>query len=85
MNLIEKIHRARVSFIYSATREPNLLLLHPVIESDLIKEYNEESVINALRLNAIDTRKWKIIKSSAKTREGLDEGFNWVLARVLNI
>jgi small GTP-binding protein len=47
--------------------------------------YDKEKLITALRLNAIDNRKWKIIESSAKTRKGLDEGFNWILARVLNI
>ncbi len=54
-------------------------------KSDLLKKYDEKTLVNSLKLNAVDTRKWKIIKSSAKTREGLDDGFNWVLARVLNI
>lgn len=52
---------------------------------DLIEDYNKQKIINALRLNAVDNRKWKLLGSSAKTRDGLDDGFNWILARVLNI
>lgn len=55
---------------------------------DLIADesaYDEQAIINSLRLNAVDNRRWKILASSAKTRVGLDDGFNWVLARVLEI
>ena len=38
-----------------------------------------DEIIEMMKLENITDRKWSIVASSAKTKEGLDDGFDWII------
>lgn len=51
-------------------------------KQDLVHALGPHEISEHLNLESIKDRKWTIISSSAKTREGLTEGLDWIVDNV---
>mmetsp|Transcript_63195 Transcript_63195/g.73542 ORF Transcript_63195/g.73542 Transcript_63195/m.73542 type:complete len:192 (+) Transcript_63195:125-700(+) len=59
------------------------LLLIYANKQDMPNAANEVEIANALGVNAISQRTWTILRSSAKTGEGLVEGMDWLCEKLV--
>jgi ADP-ribosylation factor-like protein 3 len=53
-------------------------------KQDLLNALSVDEIRDTLRLKNISERKWTIQSCSSKTGEGLEEGFQWVMANMLH-
>jgi ADP-ribosylation factor-like protein 3 len=52
-------------------------------KQDLLNALSLDEIRDTLHLKSISDRKWTILSCSSKTGEGLEEGFQWVMANML--
>ena len=51
-------------------------------KQDLVHALDSDDVQELLYLDDYKKREWMVIACSAKTKEGLDDGFDWVITQM---
>ncbi|MHA1786294.1 MAG: ADP-ribosylation factor family protein [Candidatus Helarchaeota archaeon] len=61
----------------------NIPLLILANKKDLAKNVQKKAIVKELGLSSINDRKWALYKTSARTGEGIINGFQWIFKNIL--
>ncbi len=77
-----ELEREQVEWILAQEGLMEILLLIVVDKADLVNSIDADAakISEKLQLGSIKGRRWFIQKTSAKTREGLRQGIEWLRA-----
>ncbi len=62
----------------------NVPLLVFANKQDLVHALGADEIVESLGLTRISNRKWMIMACSALTKDGLNEGFDWIMSVLQN-